>query len=163
MSTQQLIAGIIGLALIVFGLAGTIVPRLPGPYLVFIGVFFSGLLTGFSVVTPSFIALSGGAMLVAYLLDARGSRGGNRAYRITALTVLVAVIGGLVGSALGGFFTILTAAMIGAVIGGLIAGHDTFFSIESAQYTFIGYLGGSLLKLTIGILILFAWLRRFFV
>ncbi len=162
MSTLTIIATLIGATCMVVGIVGTVLPRLPGVYLVFLGAFFSGLLTGFQAVSTTFVATCGALILLVYLIDTRGSRGNGKPYHVTFLTVLGATFGGILGSIFGEWVTIIAAAVLGGIVGGLVGGRDTFFALESSTYTFVGFLGGSTLKFLTGVLILLAWVRRMF-
>lgn len=162
MPTLTIIAAIAGAACMAIGIIGTFVPRLPGVYLVFLGAFLSGLLTGFQTISTSFVATSGALILFVYLLDARGSHKGGKPFHVTFIAVVGATLGGILGSVFGGWMTIIASTILGGIVGGLLGGRDTFFALESKAYTFIGYFGGATLKFITGVLILLAWLRRFF-
>lgn len=162
MPTMTTIAAIVGATCMTVGIIGTLMPRLPGVYFVFLGAFLSGLLTGFQEISTSFVAACGALVLLVYMLDARGSRGGGKPFHVTFLAIVGATLGGILGSTFGGWTAIVAAAAIGGIIGGLLGGGDTFFALESKTYTFVGYLGGSTLKFITGVLILLAWLRRMF-
>jgi len=130
------------------GLAGSIIPGMPGPPLVFAGVLIYGLLTGFAALGwPALLTLAGLAALsqvLDYLASAYGAKkfGGSR--------------WGIWGSIIGGVLGLLLFSLPGLIIG-LFAGafllelwpgrKGGLASLKVGGGSLLGFLGGTLLKL----------------
>jgi len=146
------------LVLSLLGLVGTILPALPGTPLILAGILAYGLMAGFSRLTPGFLAgefaLTGITFLVDYIATAYGTRraGGSRA----------AVWGAVAGTFLGllaGPWGILVGPLLGAIAGELLMGKELADAFRSGVGSFLGFLGGTVVKLLIaGIMI--AWFLR---
>jgi uncharacterized protein len=111
---------ILSVAMMAIGIAGTVLPALPGVMLVFAGILLGAWIDGFTKVgglTVAFIGLLGvAAFAVDYLAALLGAR------RVGASRL--ALIGAAVGTVLGiftGLIGLLFMPLVGAVVGELIA------------------------------------------
>jgi uncharacterized protein YqgC (DUF456 family) len=129
------------------GLAGTVLPVLPGPILVFGGMVLYGAMTGFATLGPRFFVLQGAALVVVFLVDyvatAVGTRlaGGSRQAAIGAIagTILALIFLGPLGIVIGPF--------AGAVAVELLRGMPPAKAVRVGFGTLVGTLGGTLFKL----------------
>lgn len=134
--------------LISVGLAGTILPILPGTAIIYGGFLLYGIMTGFDSLGWWFflgqLALLGISYLVDFLASAYGVKfyGGSRAAVWGALlgSLLIFVIGPL---------GLLIGPLIGAITGELIAGEEIRRAFHCGVGTFVGLLGGTIVKLLI--------------
>ena len=108
--------------LVVAGLAGTVLPALPGVPLVFLGLFVGAWIGNFEAVGWVTVGILAALALLAWLVDflagALGTRymgAGPRAFWGAALGAIVGVFFGIPGLILGPF--------IGAMAGELSGGH----------------------------------------
>lgn len=146
---------LLALPFIVGGVAGTLLPVLPGTLLIWIGFLFYALLNGFADLGLVFfvgqLALVGVSYLVDFLATAYGVRryGGSKAAAWGAVlgSLLVFVIGPL---------GILIGPLLGAVIGELFMGEQVRQAMHAGFGSFLGLVGGSLAKLAIAGLMI-AW------
>jgi len=138
------------LAVIFFlaGLAGTILPVLPGAPLILAGMAVYGLFAGFENLTICFFlgqtAAVGLTFLVDYLANAWGvSRyGGSR----------TAIWGGVLGLLAGLFFGpagIILGPFLGAFAGEFFASRRYRHAVRVGIGSLLGFLGGTLIKLGI--------------
>ncbi len=127
-------AGILFLA----GLAGTILPVLPGPALIWIGMLIYGLIAGFENIGPGFMAIQ--ALLVLsifgldYFFSALGTRyfGGSKA----------ALAGAAIGLVAGIFFFpvgLVVGPFLGAALAELMVRRKTAQAIRSGVGATIGF------------------------
>jgi uncharacterized protein len=148
-------AGILFLA----GLAGTILPLLPGPVLIWAGMLVYGLIAGFENLSFGFLAIQ--ALLVLclfgldYLFSALGTRyfGGSRA----------ALAGASVGLLAGIFFFpvgLLIGPFLGAALAELIIRRKTAQAIRSGFGASIGFWVALPAKLGIEAIMIFWFLLR---
>jgi uncharacterized protein YqgC (DUF456 family) len=145
-------------ALFVTGLAGTILPFLPGTPLIVLGAFVHAVATGWTPVGVGRLALLAILSALGYLLHyaagALGARkvGGSR----------WAVIGAIVGAVVGMFFGLpglILGPPLGAIAGELIKGGDVAASVKAGIATFIGMVAGAVANFAIGVVMLglFLW------
>ncbi|MGN0053011.1 MAG: DUF456 domain-containing protein [Bacteroides sp.] len=135
---------LLALICLLVGLAGCVIPMLPGPPIAYVGLLLLHL-TRHADYTSS--QLLGGllAVIVVQVLDyvvpmlgskySGGSRWGTR--------------GCFIGTLIGLFFLpagILVGPFLGAVVGELLGGHDTARAFRSGIGSLIGFLFGTLLK-----------------
>ena len=107
---------LVAISLVAAGIAGTILPVLPGALLVFGGLLLGAWIDGFT--TVGWIPLGGIALLalLGWAADYAAAALGAKKAGASGLTVVGAAIGTLVGIA-GGFIGVLVFPFLGAVLG----------------------------------------------
>ena len=134
------------------GLAGSVVPGIPGPPLVFVGALIYGLLTGFVdfgwpvlLTLGVFAALS---QILDYLASAYGVKkfGGSR----------WGILGSIVGGVLGLVFFALPGLIVGLFAGAFLlelwpGRRGGLASLKVGGGSLLGFLGGTLLKLLLSL------------
>jgi uncharacterized protein len=145
-------------ALLVLGLAGTIVPFLPGTPLIVAAAFVHAMATGWTPIGVGRLAILAalaalGLVLhhVAGMLGAR--RGGGSAWAMGG-----AVVGGIVGL----FFGLPGLALgppLGAIGGELLKSGNLAASIHTGVATFIGMVAGAVANVALAVVMiaLFLW------
>lgn len=121
---SALLIWLITLALLAAGLAGVVIPGLPGLALVFAGVLFYAWMTNFAAISTTTVIVIGVVALLAGLAEWYGSAlaagiSGGRS-KVIAGTIVGSVVGLLLLSAPG----MLLGAFIGAFVGALAEGKD---------------------------------------
>jgi len=146
MSGVDILIIVSGLALTVIGLAGTILPALPGLPVLFGGLFLLAWVGDFQHVGAFSLTLMGvlavfGMSLdfVAGLLGAKRSGASNQALWGAFIGGLAGIPFGLIGLAAGPFF--------GAVIGELLARRDSLQAGKVGIATLLGLLVGTAAKI----------------
>jgi len=152
---------ILGICFLAGGLIGCILPVIPGPPLSYIALLLLQA-TRFGGFSFKFLAITAVIMivitLVDYLLPVWGAKkwGGSRA----------GAVGAMIGLLAGLFFPpmgIIVGPFAGAVFGELIAGRDTNTALRSGFGSFIGFLLGTGMKLTVCIVYTYYFIKEFFV
>jgi len=152
---------VLGIGFLVGGLAGCIIPVIPGPPFSYIALLllqatrFAHFSLQFLIVTAIVMAV---VTLIDYFLPAWGTKkwGGSRA----------GVVGSMLGLLLGLFFLpigIIVGPFAGAVVGEMVAGRNTKTALRSGFGSFIGFLLGTGMKLTVCIAFAFYFLKELFV
>jgi uncharacterized protein YqgC (DUF456 family) len=148
---------VVGL-LMVAGLAGAVVPVLPGAPLIFAGALLHAFMTDFQTLGLGRLAILALLALVASVLEhlagvlgARKSGGGRGA-------MLGAIIGVVVGLAWPPF-GLLICPIAGAIIGELIRTRALAPSVRTGMGTALGMMAGVAMHLALGLVMiaLFAW------
>lgn len=153
---------IVSTALIVIGLLGIFIPGLPGTGLVFIGTLVYALATGFQTI--------GWGTIIIFLLLTLLAMGVDYAAGLLTAQKFGASKQGIIGSVIGGilgfiFFNILgliLGQLAGVILGELAFGRKMNESLKSGLGVFIGYLLGSIVKVTITTLIIIIFYFKVF-
>ncbi|KPK72142.1 hypothetical protein AMJ87_05605 [candidate division WOR_3 bacterium SM23_60] len=149
MSFWEIVLFIVALAIMLVGLAGVILPVLPGIPVIFAGILLYAVVTGFTVITLKliliFAALAACGLLVDYFSQYFSVKqmGGGRAGAVGA------VIGLIIGIILG-WIWIVVLPFVFAVVFELIAGRRETQALRAGTGAFLGLLFGGLLRFVIG-------------
>ena len=139
--------------IIIAGLAGTVIPALPGVPLVFLGLFIGAWIGNFEVIGWTTLSILAVLAVIAWVIDflagAAGARylgAGVRAFWGATLGAVVGIFFGIAGMLLGPF--------IGAVLGELSGGNDMVSSGKAGVGTWIGMILATAVKLAIAFLMI---------
>ncbi|GAB1596254.1 DUF456 domain-containing protein [Lysobacter sp. PAGU 2638] len=166
MSDMSTLWFVIAVVLVIVGIAGTVLPALPGIPLVFGGLLLAAWADGFKHVGGWTLGVLAVLTLASFAVDLLATAMGAKRVGASRLALIGATIGTFAGLFLG-FVGIFIGPFVGAVAGELIhrrkledMGHATKVGIG----TWVGLLLGTVLKLVIafGMLGLFAvvWLAN---
>jgi len=143
----DILLAVFGFCFIAGGLLGCIIPAMPGPPLSYIALLLLQA-TRFADFSVRFLLIAAMVMIVItvvdYILPVWGTKkwGGSRA----------GTIGAILGLLVGLFFApvgIILGPFAGAVAGELITGRDTNAAIRSGFGSFMGFLFGIVMKVTV--------------
>lgn len=134
--------------LVIVGLAGSILPALPGLPLVFAGLFLAAWTGDFAQVGWITLTVLGVLTVCAMVIDLLASLMGTRRVGASKLAVLGAAIGTLVGIAFG-ILGLLVGPFAGALIGELLAGRDLDQATRAGLGAWLGFVVGTLAKLAL--------------
>lgn len=151
---MELFAVTIVVILFLLGLAGTVLPILPGIAFIYGGMVLFGLLTNFTTLSASFFVLQGLAVALIFAIDYLAAAAGSRRFGGSKYAAWGAVIGTIIGIFALGPFGIIAGPFIGAVIAELIMGRQPNQALQTGFGTIIGLLGGTILKLAIEIMMI---------
>lgn len=149
-------------ALIVLGLAGTVLPLLPGTLLVWSGVLLGAWIDDFTRVGVGTVAIISVLALLAWSLDfVAGLMGAKRA-GANKLALAGAAIGTVAGLFMG-LVGVLFMPLVGAALGEYWAQKDQQLVAKVAFSTWLGLLVGMLAKVVlsfvmVGIFLVALWL-----
>lgn len=149
-------------ALIVLGLAGTVLPLLPGTLLVWSGVLLGAWIDDFTRVGVGTVAIISVLALLAWALDfVAGLMGAKRA-GASKLALAGAAIGTVAGLFMG-LVGVLFMPLVGAALGEYWAQKDQQLVAKVAFSTWLGLLVGMLAKVVlsfvmVGIFLVALWL-----
>jgi len=151
---------IIGVVLLILGIAGSFIPVLPGPPLSFLSLlllqftshhpFSERFLVIWAVVTAGIVVLD-------YVVPVYGTKffGGTKKGQW----------GAMIGVFAGIFFFppigIIVGPFLGALVGELMAGKQSGDAFKAAFGSFLGFLAGTLMKLVLSVIFLFFFIRAF--
>jgi uncharacterized protein YqgC (DUF456 family) len=136
-------------ALILAGLAGTILPALPGLPLMFVGMLLAAWVDHFQRISPWTVALLAVLTVLSIVVDIAATAMGAKRVGASKLAMFGAALGTLVG---GIFFSIpglVLGPFAGAVAGELIHGRELRHASKIGVGTWIGLALGTALKLAL--------------
>jgi len=137
--------------LVIVGLAGTVLPVLPGVALVFAGFLLAAWSDGFQRVGALTLVILGLLTALAMAADFAASALGAKKLGASPRGILGATLGAIVGI----FFGIpglILGPFIGAVAGELFANRELLHAGRAGLGTWLGLLLGSVAKLTLAFL-----------
>jgi uncharacterized protein YqgC (DUF456 family) len=150
---------IVALLLIVGGLAGTILPALPGVPLIFAGIFVVAWVGDFEVIGWATLGVFAILSVVAWAIDFLASAAGTRYMSATPRAFWGAAIGALVGMFFG-LPGLILGPFLGAVIGELSSGTGWRQSGRAGIGAWIGLIVATALKLAIAFVMIGIFLVR---
>ena len=150
---------VLGFCFLVVGWLGCIVPVMPGPPLAYIALLllyftrFAGFSVQFLLITAAVTVV---VTVVDFILPAWGTRkwGGSRA----------GTVGAIIGLLVGLFFPpvgIILGPFAGAVVCELIAGSKTNAALRSGFGSFVGFILGAVMKLTVCAVFTYYFIKEF--
>jgi uncharacterized protein YqgC (DUF456 family) len=142
---------VIGAMLVAVGLAGTLLPILPGVPLVFAGLVVAAWADGFHRVGTVTLVILGVLTVLAVALDFAASSLGAKKAGASRQAMLGAGIGAIVGIFFG-LPGLVFGPFAGAVVGELVAHRELLRAGKAGLGTWLGLLLGSVAKLTLAFL-----------
>jgi uncharacterized protein YqgC (DUF456 family) len=139
---------LLALVLVVAGLAGVVLPALPGVPLLFSGLVVAAWAEGFTRVGGATIAVLAALALLAYAADLAAGALGARRFGASRAAVVGAALGTLAGLFLG-LPGVLLGPFVGAVVGELLARRDLVQAGRAGLGTWLGLLLGVAAKLSL--------------
>jgi uncharacterized protein YqgC (DUF456 family) len=147
------------LLIMLVGLAGVILPVIPGIPLIWVSAFVYGLVTGFEEINWSILGilaiLTGFTIVLDYVANLYGAKrmGASR------WGIIGALFGMLVGLFTAGLIGLLIGSFAGAVLGEILVGKTGSHALKAGIGTFLGFLGGTLIKFIVGSIMIgiFIW------
>lgn len=153
---------ILAIVLILVGVAGLVLPALPGPLLLFAGLWMAAWAESFAHVGGKTVIALGIMAALASLADFVAGAFGARRYGASFRSVAGATLGAVVGIFFG-LLGLLLGPFIGAVLGELSARRDLIAAGRAGWGATIGLVLGSAAKVALGFAMLGLFLAvRFF-
>lgn len=139
---------ILAVALIIAGLAGTVLPALPGTALVLAGIVLGAWIDDFTRVGAGTLAIVGALAVLAWVLDyVAGLLGAQKAG--ASRQALVGAVLGTVAGLFMGLVGVLFMPLVGAAIGEYIARRDHGHALRVGVATWTGIMIGMLAKVAL--------------
>jgi len=152
---------VIGIILLLVGIAGCIIPFLPGPPLAYLSLVLLQI-SSYKPFTTEFLTtwaiVTGIILLVDYYIPIWGTKkfGGTKG------GTWGATIGLIAGMFIFPPFGIIIGPFFGAYIGELLNNQDSKKALRSAIGSFIGFLAGTVMKLAISIVMAVYFFKAIF-
>lgn len=145
------------LLLMFAGLAGTIIPGLPGIGLVYAGILLYALATHFASISLVTVVILGLVSAAAQAANYAGAAFGSRVAGGKKWALAGTAIGALIGAAFGPL-GIFAGAFLGALLGALLEGGGQRHALKVAVYSTLGTLGSIVVQFLLAIILIIAFL-----
>lgn len=139
---------------IVAGLAGTLIPAIPGLPLIAAGAALIGWAGNFEIVGWSTIIVLAVFAIVGVIIDTVAQTAGAQKAGASAYGIWGSVIGTVVGVFIGGLVGILIFPLIGAFVGEFVAKRDMLHAGRVGVATWIGMVVGTAAKIAIAFMMI---------
>jgi hypothetical protein len=139
---------VLALLLVAIGVAGSVLPALPGVPLVFAGLLLAAWAGGFEQVGPFPLVILGLLTMMSFAIDLAATALGAKRVGATKLAVVGAALGTLAGLFLG-LPGLILGPFVGAVAGELMSHGQVQQATRAGIATWIGLLFGTLAKLAL--------------
>ena len=136
------------------GLAGILLPFLPGVPLIFFATLIYAVADNFQTINLTILFWFLGMTLFCLILDYVSGVIGAKKYGASKWGVLGALAGALIGPFALGILGLIIGPFLGAVALELANGKKSNLAMKSGIGTIIGFLAGALFKLVIGLTII---------
>lgn len=149
---ESVIVNVVVWAIILIGLVGTVLPALPGVGLIFSGILLHSLFFGFGEIgVVTFVSLAFVALL-SIIFDFLASAYGASRFGSTRWGVAGSVVLGIVGIMTFNIPGLVLGIFLGAVVAEMLfARKDLRRSLRAGWGSVLGFLGGTVLKLILGL------------
>lgn len=135
-------------ALILIGVAGTVLPALPGPILVFAGIALAAWIDDFARIPAWLLLVLGALTAVAWVADHVAAAAGAKRAGASRQAIIGAGIGTVAGI-FSGVWGLLFMPLVGAAVGEYLAQRDVRRAGTVGIATWIGLLLGAAAKVAI--------------
>ncbi|MBI9075417.1 MAG: DUF456 domain-containing protein [Desulfatibacillum sp.] len=153
---------IIGFLVLLVGVAGCILPGIPGPALAFCSLVILGFAKGFSLFSGTFWIVMLLLLLLVTLADFFVPLLGAQKYGASKKAMLGGTIGMIVGIFFFPPFGIFIGAFLGAVIAEMVGGSETSKALNVGWGVLVGSLASMGLQLGYCMVALFYYVHRVF-
>ncbi|MBK6598140.1 MAG: DUF456 domain-containing protein [Proteobacteria bacterium] len=138
----------LGIALVLIGLVGTLLPALPGVVAIFGGVFLIAWIDGFEKIGVASLVILAVLTALAFVVDIIAAMFGAKRVGASKTALVGAALGTVFGLAFG-LIGLVIGPFLGAVIGEFIARQKLDEATRVGVGTWIGLLVGTLAKLAL--------------
>lgn len=143
----------LSVALIVVGLAGTVLPALPGVVFVMAGILVAAWIDDFQRITWLAVSAAGVLTVLAFALDYVAAIMGARYVKASRDAIIGAAIGTIAGLAMG-LVGVLFMPFVGAAIGEYIARRNQPGALKVGLATWVGTMVGLVSKVVIAFMMI---------
>jgi uncharacterized protein len=144
---------VIAALLMLAGLAGAIVPALPGIPLIFGGIWLAAAVDHYQHVGTWWLVAIGVLGAIGVIMDIVASALGAKRVGASSMALWGAAIGTLIGMFFG-IAGLVFGPFLGALVGELASGNSVLRSAHVGVGTWVGLLFGTLLKLVISLVMI---------
>ena len=159
MGILEIVLFSISLIIMIVGMAGIIVPIIPSIPLIWLGAFLYAIFTHFEKVTWMVLLIFAILTIFSIVLENIGNVYGAKKFGATRWGIIGSIAGTGIGFYMGGPIGMILGPIVGTVIFELIGGKGFRGALKSGLGNFVGFLGGSVVKIIVGLTMIsiFVW------
>jgi uncharacterized protein YqgC (DUF456 family) len=159
MGILEIVLFSISLIIMIVGMAGIIVPIIPSIPLIWLGAFLYAIFTHFEKVTWMVLLIFAILTIFSIVLENIGNVYGAKKFGATRWGIIGSIAGTGIGFYMGGPIGLILGPIVGTVIFELIGGKGFRGALKSGLGNFVGFLGGSVVKIIVGLTMIsiFVW------
>src|SRR3989339_734738 len=159
MASWEIILFAISLMIMFVGMAGIVVPIIPSIPLIWLGAFLYAIFTHFEKVTWMVLLIFAILTIFSIVLENIGNVYGAKKFGATRWGIIGSIAGTGIGFYMGGPIGLILGPIVGTVIFELIGGEGFRGALKSGLGNFVGFLGGSVVKIIVGLTMIsiFVW------
>lgn len=150
----EIIFLILAAVLILVGVAGVVLPFVPGVPLVWLGLFIFAASAGFKTISLAAVLIFLVLTIALTALDFIAPLWGAKKYQASKWGIIGTFVATVVGVFFLGVWGIVLGPFLGAFIGELISGQGEKQAFKSASGAFVGFLLGTLIRLILALVML---------
>ena len=139
---------VLAIVLVLVGIAGTVVPALPGAPLVFVGLLLAAWADGFQKVGWLPLSILAILTVLTWVVDLLATVLGAKRLKASTLAIIGAAVGSLVGLFFG-FVGLLVGPFVGALLGEYLSTRDLRQAGKVGLGTWLGMVLGAAAKLAL--------------
>ena len=147
---------------ILTGIIGSVLPVIPGPFLVLAGILLYAWHTDFTVINLTVIVWISLLAVFSFVFDYLASMFGAKRFGASVWGLIGAFAGGVLGFLLGGFAGILIGPFFGAFLLEILHGRTVNSSFKIGLGTLVGFLGGAVARFVAAVTMVGIFLIRIF-
>ncbi len=151
---MQTLISVVSIILILAGLAGSLLPFLPGAPLILAGAFLYAWYTSFQVIGWGTLMALLFLTVLSEVLDRFSSLIGAKRYGARRWGLAGAFLNGVVGLIFGGIGGLVIGPFLGAIFLEMIHGRGLRMALQAGWGAFLGILGGVLGKFLIALIMI---------
>jgi uncharacterized protein len=159
--TAEVLMWLLAGALVLAGLAGTVLPVLPGAPLIFAGLVLAAWIDDFQRVTWITLSLLGLLAVLSLAIDVLATALGARRVGATRLAIIGALLGTVIGLAFG-IPGLVFGPFVGAVVGELLAHGRLQQASRVGVATWLGLIFGTIAKLALALTMIGVFAAAYF-
>ena len=152
-STMQTVWWVVSAALIIVGLAGTVLPALPGTAFVLAGIVLAAWIDDFQRITGWTIGIAVALTALSFVLDYAAGILGAKKVQASRKAIIGAALGTVAGLAMG-IVGVLFMPLVGAAVGQYIEQKDHKHAVKVGVATWLGVMAGMIAKVGIAFMMI---------
>ena len=146
----------------IIGLIGTVMPAVPGNGLIFIAALIYAVITKFEVISIGIILVFGGLTIASFFIDYASSIITTKKVGASKQAIFLGTATGIVGFFVFGILGFIIGQFLGAFIGELLYKQGVKKSLIVGLSTFFGYVVGTVISSTIGLIMITTYIIKVF-
>lgn len=155
---MAIVVPVLAVIIMLVGIAGTIIPFLPGIPMVFVGIAIYGWYEGFQLISAQYLCIMAVLAVLSLFVDYASTYLGAKHFGSSKKGMYGAILGTFLGLFILPPAGILIGPWIGAVLGEYIDNSDWKKSFNAGIGTIIGLFSGMLFQLILAILMFISFL-----